>query len=183
MDEPNLKRKTSLMDKTIKEQRKVLIIATFFLVTLFLGSSYALLTNFDTKENAVNVATGNLNMSVGITNTSGTPGTINLNGKLPENDTDGLANATPVVLTLKNTGTMNIMKYEVKLVTDADETKVSTLESQYIKYAISLDNGATYLTPSNLQTSYLGSISGSLGCSSCGLLAASFAFCLSSRIA
>ena len=153
MDEPNLKRKTSLMDKTIKEQRKVLIIATFFLVTLFLGSSYALLTNFDTKENAVNVATGNLNMSVGITNTSGTPGTINLNGKLPENDTDGLANATPVVLTLKNTGTMNIMKYEVKLVTDADETKVSTLESQYIKYAISLDNGATYLTPSNLQTS------------------------------
>ena len=151
MDEPNLKRKTSLMDKTIKEQRKVLIIATFFLVTLFFGSSYALLTNFDTKENAINVATGNLNMSVGITNTSGTAGAINLDGKLPENDTDGLANATPVVITLKNTGTMNIMKYEVKLVADTDETKVTTLESQYIKYAISLDNGETYLTPANLQ--------------------------------
>ena len=69
---------------------------------------------------------------------------VTLNNKLPESDTDGLTNATPVVITLTNTGTIDIMKYDVKLVKEDSTTNVSTLKEQYIKYAISTDGGTTY---------------------------------------
>ena len=40
------------------------------------------------------------------------------------------------------------MKYEVKLIADTNQT--STLQEQYIKYAVSTDNGTTYSTPKKL---------------------------------
>ena len=150
MEEPILKRKLSLTDKAIRNQKKILIVSVFFIVAMFLGTSYALLTNFDKTDNVISVKTGNLSMSVQVKNESGTVGTINLDGKLPESDADGLANASPIVLTLTNTGTLNIMKYDVKLVKDT--TKTSTLDYSYIKYAISLDNGVTYKPVQNLQS-------------------------------
>ena len=146
MNEPNLIRKDTLTDKVINKQKRILIIAVLCVLTLFIGSSYALLTNFDKTDNVINFTTGNLNITV--TNSGDSLTLTELNGKLPETDQTGLQNATPIVLTLTNTGTMNIMRYDVKLTSDA--TKTSTLDEKYIKYAISLDNGTTYSSPSIL---------------------------------
>ena len=147
MEEPKLIKKRGITDAAINKQKKILIIAIFCVITLFISTSYALLTNFDKTDNVVVFQTGNLNMSV-----NNTEGLINLNNKLPESDTDGLANATPIVLTLTNTGTILIQGFDVKLVSENSTTNVSTLSEDYIKYAISLDNGATYQTPSILSS-------------------------------
>ena len=147
MEEPKLIKKRGITDAAINKQRKILIIAIFCVITLFISTSYALLTNFDKTDNVVVFQTGNLNMSV-----NNTEGLINLNNKLPESDTDGLANATPIVLTLTNTGTILIQGFDVKLVSENSTTNVSTLSEDYIKYAISLDNGNTYQTPSILSS-------------------------------
>ena len=146
MREPKLIRKNSITEQAIQKQKKILIIAIFCVITLFVTSSYALLTNFDKTDNVITFTTGNLNMSV--TNSGASLTLTELNGKLPESDETGLQNATPIVLTLTNTGTMNIMRYDVKLTSDATQT--STLDEKYIKYAISLDNGTTYSSPSLL---------------------------------
>lgn len=140
MNEPKLIKKNTLTEMIIAKQKKYLIIAIFCVITLFVGSSYALLTNFDKTDDVVTFKTGNLNMTVNNT-------LINLEGKLPESDTNGLLNATPITLTLTNTGTMFIDGYEVKLVSDKNQT--STLEDKYIKYSISED-GTSYSTPSIL---------------------------------
>ena len=50
MEEPILVKKEKLTDKLMKKQNKVLIIAVFFILTIVIGSSYALLTNFDQTE-------------------------------------------------------------------------------------------------------------------------------------
>ena len=147
MEEPKLIKRRGITDAAINKQRKILIIAIFCVITLFISTSYALLTNFDKTDNVVVFQTGNLNMSV-----NNTEGLINLNNKLPESDTDGLANATPIVLTLTNTGTILIQGFDVKLVSENSTTNVSTLSEDYIKYAISLDNGNTYQTPSILSS-------------------------------
>ena len=147
MEEPKLIKKRGITDAAINKQKKILIIAIFCVITLFISTSYALLTNFDKTDNVVVFQTGNLNMSV-----NNTEGLINLNNKLPESDTDGLANATPIVLTLTNTGTILIQGFDVKLVSENSTTNVSTLSEDYIKYAISLDNGSTYQTPSILSS-------------------------------
>ena len=136
MNEPSLIKK-NLTERAMDKQKKILIIAMLFVVTLFIGTSYALLTNFDKTDNVITIKSGNLTMTVA-------NDLITLNNKLPESDTDGLTNATPVVITLTNLGTMDIMKYDVKLVKEDSTTNVSTLEDQYIKYAISTDGGTTY---------------------------------------
>ena len=136
MNEPSLIKK-NLTERAMDKQKKILIIAMLFVVTLFIGTSYALLTNFDKTDNVITIKSGNLTMTVA-------NDLITLNNNLPESDTDGLTNATPVVITLTNTGTIDIMKYDVKLVKEDSTTNVSTLEEQYIKYAISTDGGTTY---------------------------------------
>ena len=136
MGEPVLVKK-NLTEKIMSKKNQVLIIAVFCVITLFLGTSYALLTNFDKTDNVITIKSGNLTMTVA-------NDLITLNNKLPESDTDGLTNATPVIITLTNTGTIDIMKYDVKLVKEDSTTNVSTLEDQYIKYAISTDGGTTY---------------------------------------
>ena len=142
MEEPILVKKEKLTDKLMKKQNKVLIIAVFCILTVVIGSSYALLTNFDQTEEVVTISTGNLTMTINNV-------LVELNNKLPESDANGLTNASPVTVTMTNTGTMNIMKYEVKLLNDSTQT--STLPYNYIKYAISED-GTNYGTPKNLGT-------------------------------
>ena len=144
MEEPNLVKK-NLTEKIMDKKKQVLIIAVFCIITLFLGTSYALLTNFDKTDNVITIKSGNLTMTVA-------NDLITLSNKLPESDTDGLANATPVIITLTNTGTMDIAIYDVKLVKEDSTTNVSTLEDQYIKYAISKDGGNTYSSASTLTT-------------------------------
>ena len=140
MEEPILVKKEKLTDKLMKKQNKVLIIAVFCILTVVIGSSYALLTNFDQTEEVITVSTGNLTMTINNV-------LVELNNKLPESDANGLTNASPVTVTITNTGTMTIMKYELKLLNDSTET--STLPYNYIKYAISED-GTNYGTPQNL---------------------------------
>ena len=131
--EPQLVKKD---EKSLLNQKKYLILSIVFVVVLFISSSYALLTNFDTADNVVNVSTGNLNMTI-----NNTDSLVNheLSGKYPETDANGFLNASPITLTFTNTGTMDIMKYVVKLMPDSDPSKVSTLSTNCIKYAISLN--------------------------------------------
>ena len=142
MKEPCLKKKDD-----VKGQRKYLVLAVTLVVILFCGSSYALLTNFDKTDEVVNISTGNLSVTI-----NNTDELINheLNNKLPESDRDGLVNAAPITLTITNNGTLPIVKYEVKLLSDTDENKVTTLGYNYIKYAISLD-GTNYSDAKTLQ--------------------------------
>ena len=140
MEEPMLVKKEKLTDRLMKKKNKVLIIAVFFILTIVIGSSYALLTNFDQTEEVITISTGNLTMTINNV-------LVDLNNKLPESDANGLTNASPVTVTVTNTGTMNIMKYELKLLNDSTQT--STLPYNYIKFAISED-GTNYSEPKNL---------------------------------
>ena len=58
MEEPKLMQQMSLTDKAIQRQKKILIVAVMFVVTLFIGSSYALLTNFDKTSEVINIKVG-----------------------------------------------------------------------------------------------------------------------------
>ena len=160
MEEPKLIKKNY---KDIVRQKKVLIGMSIFVLIVLIAPSYALLSNFKKLDNAVNIKSANMNMS--ITQSS----TISLVGKLPESDASGLENANPVSITVKNASTgpftdtentkfqntsastIKIVKYELKLVPDtSDSNKTTTLENQYIKYAVSTDNGTTYSTPKKI---------------------------------
>ena len=143
MDEPKLIKKSSITDRAINKQKKILIIAVFCVITLFISSSYALLTNFDKTDNVITIKSGNLTITVAAD-------TINLNNKLPESDESGLQ-GTASTITLTNSGTMNIEGYDVKLVSETGTTNVSNLDSKYIKYAISLD-GTAYTEPKLLSS-------------------------------
>ena len=91
MKEPKLVRKNY---KDILTQKKVLVIISMFVLIVLIAPSYALLSNFKKLDNAVNVTTANMNMSV--TQSS----SITLEGKLPESDASGLLNANPVSITV-----------------------------------------------------------------------------------
>ena len=154
MEEPRLIKKSY---RDYLKQKKVLITMSIFVLIVLIAPSYALLSNFKKSNEIVNVTTANMNMSV--TQSS----SITLVGKLPESDASGLQNATPVSIAVKNANTgpftdtettkfqntnastIKIVKYELKLITDTNQT--STLDNQYIKYAVSTDNGTTYSTP------------------------------------
>ena len=143
MNEPNLVRRNSITDRAINKQKKILIIAVFCVITLFISSSYALLTNFDKTDNVITIKSGNLTVTVAAD-------TINLNNKLPESDESGLQGTASTII-LTNSGTMNIEGYDVKLVSETGTTNVSNLDSKYIKYAISLD-GTAYTEPKLLSS-------------------------------
>ena len=141
MNQLKIRKKNNITEKIIEKEKKVLLIAILSVITLFIGTSYSLLINFDQTEDIITFQTGNLNMSV-----SGGD-SISIANKLPESDQDGLNNATPISLTFTNTGTITVGSYDVKLITDQDKT--STLSDDYIKYAISTD-GVSYSEPSIL---------------------------------
>ena len=152
MKEPLLIKKSFLTNRAIKNQKKILIISVICIITLFMSISYALLANFDKTDNIINFQTGSLAMTVNNV-------TVSLDSVLPQNDVEGLQNTTPIVLTLTNTGQLKIQKYDVKLIAETNTTNVSTLNEEYIKFAISED-GVTYSTPDILTTNnniiYLG---------------------------
>ena len=76
--------------KDIKKEKSILILMIFTILVLLIGSSYALLTNYDETNEIVTFKTGNLNMSV-------QADTIDLSGKLPESDESGLLNSEPII--------------------------------------------------------------------------------------
>jgi len=154
--EPKIIKKDIQDDKIINNQKKILILSILCMVILLLSSSYAIMTNFSQKEDAITFSTGNLEMT--ILNGEETFSLINLNNKLPESDESGLYTATVIPITLKNTGTMLIGEYTIKLVSDL--IKVSTLNEEYIRFSVSEDN-ITYSDPTTLTTNenviYIGS--------------------------
>lgn len=132
-------------NKFMKKQKMILLVTVVAFIILFMSSSYAILTNFDKTDEVVTISSGNLAMSV-----NNVAGLINLANRLPESDSEGLINSTPVVLALTNTGSIEIMKYDVKLISDSNHE--STLSTEYIKYSISLDGGNTYSEPAILSS-------------------------------
>ncbi len=127
--EPELKK------KEFQNQKKILIIVSVLVISLFLGSSFSLLTSHEETGEVINFKTGDLNMQV----TS--VGTLNLNEELPKSDEDALANSEEITLTLHNNGSLEIGKYEIKLVSNG----TTTLDSNCIKFSVSEDGGTNYL--------------------------------------
>ena len=107
--EPNIIKKDIQEDKLFNNQKKILVLSILCMVVLLLSSSYAIMTNFSQKEDAITFSTGNLEMT--ILNGEETFSLINLNKRLPESDENGLAGSTVIPIILKNTGTMLIGTY------------------------------------------------------------------------
>ncbi len=145
MEEPIMKKKNGITDKAIQKQKQILVVAVLLVITLFIGTSYSLLTNFDQNNSVTEFVSGNLKLRVN----DPLKGLISLSGTASSNDEEGLKNAIPMVLTFTNTGSQDIKKYVVKL----EKDKTSTIDTNYIKYAISLDNGVSYTKPSILANS------------------------------
>ena len=112
--------KDKITNAIIDKQKKILVVSVFFVITLFISSSFALLTSFDQTEEVIVFSTGNLHMTI-----NNTDGLVNLSNKLPINDEIGLEEAIPITLILSNTGTILIDGYEISLVSDIE--KESTL--------------------------------------------------------
>ncbi len=113
-------------------------------LTIFIGSSYALLSSNhvltkDNSEEAIVFKTGDLNLELT------KDGNLELGEEYPKSDDEGKDN-TAIKLTFTNTGTIDICRYEVKLVSDSE----STLDSKYLKYIISEDDETKYSEPKNL---------------------------------
>jgi len=123
------------------------VLSILCVVVLLLSSSYAIMTDYDQKEDAIVFKTGNLEMT--ILNGEETFNLINLNNKLPESDQSGLDTATAIPITLKNTGSITIGTYDVKLVAETGTENISTLSEEYIRFSVSEDN-VTYSSPNTL---------------------------------
>ncbi|MBQ8892743.1 MAG: hypothetical protein IJ068_07780 [Bacilli bacterium] len=136
MMEPSLLKKS---DKNINIQKKYLVIAVFLMVTLFMGSSYSLLTNFDNNGwEVISFKDNDLNLTLSSSNP------VLLKGSMPMSEEEGLK-GDAITLTFTNTDALlgnsknlNIKKYEIKLINK--ENAKSTLDYSYIKYAISFNN-------------------------------------------
>ena len=123
-----------LIRKDIKYQKKTLAIVSVLVINLFIGGSFALLSSSDETEEVVTFKTGNFNLEVTTT------GTLSLDGEVPKSYDDGFKNSD-ITLTLTNTGSLEVGKYEVKL----DGDTGTTLDANYIRYSVSDDEGKTYL--------------------------------------
>ena len=123
-----------LIRKDIKYQKKTLAIVSVLVISLFIGGSFALLSSSDETEEVVTFKTGNFNLEVTTT------GTLSLDGEVPKSYDDGFKNSD-ITLTLTNTGSLEVGKYEVKL----DGDTGTTLDANYIRYSVSDDEGKTYL--------------------------------------
>ncbi len=134
--EPNLVKKSGFTENTVRKQKKILVIAVICVITLFIGTSYSLLTNFDTKNDNNVLSFENDNLKV----TVNKAGLITLDKNVPEADEIGLKKSVPTVLTITNTGNTDITKYSIIL----NKDKMTTLDEKYIKYAISTDYGVSY---------------------------------------
>lgn len=118
--------KLSITENAIKKQKKILIIAVFCIITLFAGTSYALLTNFDTSDTFIEFSENDKSIKVNKLKS------IKLNKISKEED---LEKIKPIVLTFTNNGNVDIDKYIVKLINDKDIK---------VKYMVSTDLGVTY---------------------------------------
>ncbi len=123
-----------LIRKDIKYQKKTLIVVSLLVISLFVGGSFALLSSSDETEEVVTFKTGNFNLE------AKTTGTLSLDGEVPKSYDDGFKN-NDITLTLTNTGSLEIGKYDVKLEGDTG----TTLDASYIRYSVSDDEGKTYL--------------------------------------
>ena len=61
--EPNLVKKSGFTENTVRKQKKILVIAVICVITLFIGTSYSLLTNFDTKNDNNVLSFENINVN------------------------------------------------------------------------------------------------------------------------
>ena len=125
--------------KVDSKQNKILIIVSLLIITLFIGTSYSLLSSNDTIEDAIVFKTGDLKLELTGDNN------LTLDSEYPKSDEEGKENKA-IKLTFKNTGTIDICNYEVKLVSDNE----SNLDSKYLRYIVSENNEGSYQESKNL---------------------------------
>ncbi len=141
MEEPKLIKKKSFTEKLIRNQAIFFPIVIVLVITMLVGTSYSLLTNFDTSNNAIVVKEGDMRMTI-----NNTEGKIALKNRSYISDKEGLKNATPIIISLSNTGNFLITKFDVML----EVLNKTTLDRKYLKYAYSTDSGVNYSDPENL---------------------------------
>ena len=98
-------------NKDIKNQKKVIIALVFIFICLFIGTSYSLLTSFDETEEVITFKAGDLNLEV----KTSTDTTVTLKDELPKLEEEV---TDPIILNMKNTGSLEICEYRLKLVAD-----------------------------------------------------------------
>ncbi len=146
MEEPSLIRKKSFTEKIMGKRNIIVTVAVILVITLFIGTSYSLLTNFDIPNNAIIIEDDDLRMTM-----NNTDGKIMLKNRNPESDEMGQKNSAPIVLTFSNTGNVNIMKFEVILNKESN----TTLDEKDIRYSYSTDLGVHYSEPQNLDNNII----------------------------
>ncbi len=144
MNEPKLIKRKNFTEKIMGKQKIIFVVAVCLLITLFVSSSYALLTGFDVRNNAIVIKEGDMRMTINETD-------IKLVNESPISDYQGMRKSDTTVLTLSNTGNLNIKKYEVRLEGD----KNSNLELSNIRYSYSTDFGVHYSDPMSLNNNII----------------------------
>ena len=138
-----MKKKFNITNKAIKNQKLILVISVLCLVTLFIGTSYSLLTNFDNYDkNVTTIENNGYKLSV-----NKTKNVINLTGMNPLNDEEGMK-TKPITFTISNSGNKDINNLKIKLVKSKD--KKTTLDEAKIKFSISIDAGHTFSDPHSI---------------------------------
>ena len=136
--EPEIKKKPTITEMAIKNQKTILVIAVCLIITLFVGTSYSMLTNFDNY----NPNTMQIEKNGGKISVNNTKDIVTLTSRIKYNDEDGIKETRAVVFTITNTGDKDINNLKIKLVKDKD--KVSDLDENNIKYSLSTDLGVNY---------------------------------------
>ena len=93
MDEPKLIKKKSFTERIIGKKGIFISIAIVLVVTLLIGSSYSLLTSFETPNNAIIIREGDMRMTV-----NNTEGQIKLKNRSYVSDKEGLKKDKKVAL-------------------------------------------------------------------------------------
>lgn len=137
----NKYRKVEISHENIKRENlkayKGIIFFSLILLTIVIGTSYALFSTVRTSKKTVEVEAGTFKISFLDSNY------INLENTYPMTDEEGL-NTSAYKFTITNNGTLN-GKYNISL----EESSENTLDKSYIKYSIKEGDG-TWSTPALL---------------------------------
>lgn len=139
----NKYRKVEISHENIKRENlkayKGIIFFSLILLTIVIGTSYALFSTVRTSKETVEVEAGTFKISFLDSNY------INLENAYPMTDEEGL-NTSGYKFTIKNEGTLN-GKYNISL----EESEENTLDKSYVKYSIKEGDG-TWSTPALLSS-------------------------------
>ena len=113
--EEEVEKKKILFTKLLKREMMMTMISVLAVTTVILGGSYAIFTNIQRASKYNMIHAGTLQIVYDDTS-SGLGNIINLNGALPESDSEG-QKREPYKFKITNTGSLTA-KYKIKILDD-----------------------------------------------------------------